>query len=154
MSLNSIMRSALRKAGLDQRLGSRGLSLFRHTLATRMLGARVSIKTIGDILGHTSTESTFIYTKVDIAASAFRLFVYRGGALMNEETFSSPLASQIQRFLQFKRAAGCCYNTEERKLRRFDRFLRSHLDPDNPVITDALARAYITPHTGRTPWRV
>lgn len=65
---------------------------------------------------------------------------------MNEETFSSPLASQIQRFLQFKRAAGYCYNTEERKLRRLDRFLRSHLDPDDPVITDALARAYISLH--------
>ncbi len=65
---------------------------------------------------------------------------------MNEETFSSPLASQIQRFLQFKRAAGCCYNTEERKLRRLDRFLRPHLDPDDPVITDALARAYISLH--------
>jgi integrase len=68
MSLYSIMRSALRKAGLDQRPGLRGFSLLRHTLATRMLGAHVSIKTIGDILGHTSTESTFIYTKVDVGA--------------------------------------------------------------------------------------
>jgi len=67
-SLYNIMRSALRKAGLDQRPGLRGFSLLRHTLATRMLGAHVSIKTIGDILGHTSTESTFIYTKVDVGA--------------------------------------------------------------------------------------
>ena len=68
MGLYGIMRSALRKAGLDQRPGSRGLYLFRHTLATRMLAAHVSVKTIGDILGHASTESTFIYTKVDVAA--------------------------------------------------------------------------------------
>jgi integrase len=67
-SLYNIMRSALSKAGLDQRPGPRGLYLFRHTLATRMLGAQVSVKTIGDILGHTSTQSTFVYTKVDVAA--------------------------------------------------------------------------------------
>jgi integrase len=67
-SLCGIMLSALHRAGLDQRPGSRGLYLFRHTLATRLLGAHVSTKTIGDILGHTSTESTFIYTKVDVGA--------------------------------------------------------------------------------------
>jgi integrase len=68
ISLYGIMRSALHKAGLDQRPGPRGPYLFRHTLATRMLGAHVSVKTIGDILGHTSTQSTFVYTKVDVAA--------------------------------------------------------------------------------------
>ena len=62
---------------------------------------------------------------------------------MNEETFMSPLASQFQRFLHFKRAVGYRYGTQEGELRRLDRFLRSHLDPDSPVITDALARAYM-----------
>jgi site-specific recombinase XerD len=33
-----------------------------------MLGAHVSVKTISDILGHASMESTFIYTKVDVGA--------------------------------------------------------------------------------------
>ena len=80
-SLYNIMLSALHRAGLDQRPGSRGLSLFRHTLATRMLGANVSVKTIGDILGHTSTESTFIYTKVDVAA-------LRSASLSIEEVLS------------------------------------------------------------------
>ncbi len=80
-SLYNIMLSALHRAGLAQRPGSRGLSLFRHTLATRMLGAHVSVKTIGDILGHTSTESTFIYTKVDVAA-------LRSASLSIEEVLS------------------------------------------------------------------
>jgi integrase len=62
---------------------------------------------------------------------------------MSKETFLSPLASQIKRFIGFKRAAGCCYDTEEVQLRGFDRFLRSHLDPDSPVITDALSRTYM-----------
>jgi integrase len=63
-----VMIRALQRAGLDQRHGSRGLYLFRHTLATRMLGAHVPPKMIGDILGHASTESTFDYMKVDLSA--------------------------------------------------------------------------------------
>ncbi len=67
-NLSRVMAEALRRAGLDQRPGARGLYLFRHTLATRMLGANVSIKIISDILGHSSTNSTFIYTKIDLPA--------------------------------------------------------------------------------------
>jgi len=63
-----IMPEVLRRAGICKRPGSRGLYLFRHTLATRMLGAHVSIKTIGDLLGHTSAQSTFVYTKVGVSA--------------------------------------------------------------------------------------
>jgi integrase len=63
-----IMPEALRRAGIFKRPGSRGLYLFRHTLAARLLGAHVSIKTIGDILGHASAQSTFVYTKVDVSA--------------------------------------------------------------------------------------
>jgi site-specific recombinase XerD len=67
-NLWTIMDKALRSAGLDQRLGPRGLYLLRHNLATNMLVANVSIKTIGDILGHASTDSTFVYTKIDLPA--------------------------------------------------------------------------------------
>lgn len=65
-NLSHIMIKALRIAGLDQRPGLRGLYLLRHTLATRMLGADVPIKMIADLLGHTSTDSTFGYTKIDL----------------------------------------------------------------------------------------
>lgn len=65
-NLSRIMINALYRAGLDQRDGSGGLYLLRHTLATRMLGANVPIKTIGDILGHTSMDSTLGYTKIDL----------------------------------------------------------------------------------------
>jgi len=65
-NLAKIMSNALHGAGLGQRHGSKGLYLFRHTLATRMLGANVPIKTIGDVLGHASTDSTFGYTKIDL----------------------------------------------------------------------------------------
>jgi len=66
---------------------------------------------------------------------------------MNESSgtkpFVSPLASQIDRFLQFKRAAGHRYHDEERELGVLDRFLASHLTGRDPVVTDEVIRAYL-----------
>jgi site-specific recombinase XerD len=61
------MRRILQRAGLATRPGRRGLYLFRHTLATRMLAAGLPLKTIADILGHSSTETTYGYARVDLA---------------------------------------------------------------------------------------
>jgi len=65
-NLSTIMRGALRHAGLDGRPGRRGLYLFRHTLATRLLEAGHPFKTISDVLGHVCVDSTFGYAKVDL----------------------------------------------------------------------------------------
>ena len=65
-NLSTIMRGALRHAGLDARPGRRGLYLFRHTLATRLLEAGHPFKTISDVLGHGCVDSTFGYAKVDL----------------------------------------------------------------------------------------
>jgi len=67
-NLASIMRTALRRAGLAERPGRRGLYLFRHTLATRMLAAECPIKTIGDVLGHVSSDTTMEYANIDLHA--------------------------------------------------------------------------------------
>jgi integrase/recombinase XerD len=61
------MRGALRRAGLSGRTGRRGLYLFRHTLATRLLADGHPLKTIADVLGHASTDTTYGYTRVDLA---------------------------------------------------------------------------------------
>lgn len=63
--------------------------------------------------------------------------------LPNSRTFSSLLATQINRFLQFKRAAGYRYVSEERELLILDRFLASYLPPEAPIITDEIVRAYL-----------
>jgi integrase len=65
-NLSTIMRGALRHAGLAGRSGRRGLYLFRHTLATRLLEAGHPFKTISDLLGHVCVDSTFGYAKVDL----------------------------------------------------------------------------------------
>ena len=62
------MRKALRAGGLGERKGRRGLYLFRHTLATRMLAAGCPIKSIGDVLGHVSTSTTLEYANIDLNA--------------------------------------------------------------------------------------
>lgn len=67
-NLAAILRTALRRAGLDQRPGRRGLYLFRHTLATRLLAADCSIKAIGDVLGHATSDTTREYATVDLSA--------------------------------------------------------------------------------------
>jgi integrase len=67
-NLNAIMRTALQRAGLTERSGRRGLYLFRHTLATRLLAAECSIKTIGDVLGHVTSDTTMEYANVDLHA--------------------------------------------------------------------------------------
>jgi integrase/recombinase XerD len=60
------MRAALRRAGLADRTGRRGLYLFRHTLATRLLAFGRPLKVMADLLGHASTQSTYGYTRVDL----------------------------------------------------------------------------------------
>jgi integrase len=80
-NLSRIMGTALHRAGFDQRPGRRGLYLFRHTLATRLLAAGCPMKTIGDLLGHVSTDTTMEYTNIDLAT-------LRGVALSEAEVRS------------------------------------------------------------------
>jgi site-specific recombinase XerD len=67
-NLAAIMRAPLRRAGLAHRKGRRGLYLFRHTLATRLLASGRPLKTIADVLGHASTQTTYGYTRVDLVS--------------------------------------------------------------------------------------
>ncbi len=59
---------------------SRGAHLLRHSLATRMVNVGVPIKTIADVLGHTSIDTTAIYTKVDINTLTTVALPFPGGA--------------------------------------------------------------------------
>jgi integrase len=67
-NLTAILRPVLRRAGLDHRSGRRGLYLFRHTLASRLLAADTPLKAIADVLGHHSTDTTMEYASIDLAA--------------------------------------------------------------------------------------
>ena len=60
---------------VSRRLHALGLTLphygahtLRHACATHLLAQGLSLKEIGDHLGHQSPEATRIYAKVDLAA--------------------------------------------------------------------------------------
>jgi site-specific recombinase XerD len=65
-AVRSAVRLAYARAGLDARLT--GTHILRHTTATRLLRAGVSMKEIADVLGHRSIDTSAIYTKVDLSA--------------------------------------------------------------------------------------
>jgi integrase len=44
----------------------RGMHTLRHTAASRMLEHDTPLVVISDILGHTDTDSTSVYLKVDL----------------------------------------------------------------------------------------
>jgi site-specific recombinase XerD len=62
-ALTAQIRPYARRAGVNPPYGTHA---WRHACATRMLAGGQSLKTIRDVLGHISIESTFIYTKVDV----------------------------------------------------------------------------------------
>ena len=65
MSLGAMVRHRLRS--LHVSLPHSGPHVLRHACATRLLAAGLSLKEIGDQLGHAHPESTRIYAKVDLA---------------------------------------------------------------------------------------
>jgi site-specific recombinase XerD len=46
----------------------RGVHCLRHSVATHLLRQGVALKTIGDLLGHRSPESTWVYLRLDLEA--------------------------------------------------------------------------------------
>jgi site-specific recombinase XerD len=57
---------ALNRAGIVSKRS--GGYLFRHTLATDMLGRGASLREIGEVLRHRKADTTLIYAKVDFTA--------------------------------------------------------------------------------------
>jgi site-specific recombinase XerD len=60
---NVLLRMAAR-AGLSDRIHCP--QVLRRSLASRMIHAGVTLKQIADFMGHTSIDTTAIYTKVDL----------------------------------------------------------------------------------------
>ncbi len=63
-AISQVAKRALRKAGIEvPRPGSHTL---RHTCVQRLVDAHVSLKTIGDYMGHRTAVATGVYAKIDI----------------------------------------------------------------------------------------
>lgn len=61
--LHRVLNHAIQAAGVSLS-GKRGVHVLRHSRAESLLGSGVSIKVIGDILGHYSTRGTAMYLKL------------------------------------------------------------------------------------------
>lgn len=55
-----------RRAGIQLPKGAAGPHCLRHSLAMHLLRQRTSVKTIGDLLGHRSVESTCVYLRLQV----------------------------------------------------------------------------------------
>jgi len=58
----------LRLRSLNLSLPHYGPHALRHACATRLVAAGLSLKEIGDQLGHTDPDTTRIYAKVDLTS--------------------------------------------------------------------------------------
>ena len=72
-----IVRRHLHRAGIQHPGG--GAHMLRHSLATRLVNEGVPIKSVADVLGHASIDTTAIYTKVDITTLAAVALPFSGG---------------------------------------------------------------------------
>jgi len=65
--LSQLIKSYMQIAHLPTLKKHRGMHSLRHTAASRMLEHDTPLEVISDILGHSDTESTAVYLKVDIS---------------------------------------------------------------------------------------
>lgn len=66
-SVSTIARNAIYNANLNLKPNvSTGAHLFRHTLASTLLSKGVDLPTVSEILTHSNTRTTMIYTHIDI----------------------------------------------------------------------------------------
>ena len=56
----------MRAAGIDSTGRKHGPHALRHSLATNLLGANQPVPVISEILGHSTSESTMVYTRVSV----------------------------------------------------------------------------------------
>ncbi|MFN8543239.1 MAG: site-specific integrase [Candidatus Binatia bacterium] len=101
-----------------------GLHCLRHSLAVHLLRQGTSLKTIGDLLGHRSTESTCVYLRLDVEISRRRARPATEGAAMSAvHTFTSYLGPDIAAYIALKQALGRGFARETAILADLDAFL-------------------------------
>ena len=146
-ALYSILNQRIRASGLN--LEPMGTHCLRHSFAVRLLRQGVSMKTIGDTLGHQAVSSTAVYLRLAIedlrdvglevpkAASAPVLLEpgwegripqvrSRIGPSRPPARFRSGFGASIQRYLKTKQALGRKYVNEAGTLLHWDAFVFQH----------------------------
>ena len=110
--LGHVVRQRLRALGVT--LPHYGPHALRHSCATHLLEQGLSLKEIGDHLGHQDPETTRLYAKVDLAGTASRRGFRSGGLAMNIDEL-------VTHYVAFRRTLGEKFKTNESILRSFCR---------------------------------
>jgi site-specific recombinase XerD len=90
-SLHTVIQHRLKQAGIQVQ-GRHGAHAFRHARAVSLLRAAVPLKSIGDLLGHRSAESTGVYLRLateDLRAISIDV-PGKGGACRTGRTKTGP----------------------------------------------------------------
>ena len=142
-SVHDVLEHRIRCSGLDLPLF--GTHVMRHSFASKLMKQGVSIKAIGDALGHRDIESTSIYLRLnveDLREAALpvpaiptgdpgklvpvrSLRRIRSARPCHElpARFQSRFAPSLQRFVDLKRALGRIYAGEAKALSHWDDFV-------------------------------
>lgn len=132
-----------------------GTHVLRHSFATRLMQQGVSIKAIGDTLGHRDIESTSVYLRLDVEelrqvalpvppsppGSPIKLVPVDSLPQIRPararhhlpEKFRSRFAALLQAYVEIKRALGRSYVAEAMILRHWDNFVRRRYPQDREV---------------------
>lgn len=65
-TITTTIEKIIRDSGIDTAKRRFGMHAMRHTLAAQLLGNKAPISTISEILGHSSTQSTMNYLRIDV----------------------------------------------------------------------------------------
>lgn len=142
-SVHDVLEHRLRCSGLN--LPPFGTHVLRHSFATRLMQEGVSIKTIGDTLGHRDFESTSVYLRLNVdelrqvalpvpptppgppieLVAVDRLPPIRPARARHHlpARFQSRFATSLQAYVDLKRALGRIYAGETAVLRHWDNFV-------------------------------
>ena len=155
-SIHDVLDHRLRCSGLN--LASIGTHVLRHSFATRLMQQGVSIKTIGDTLGHRDIESTSTYLRLDVdeirkvalpvpllpADLSIKLVASKNLPRIRParachhlpKHFQSQFATSLQAYVDLKRALGRQYSGETTVLRHWDRFILQHYPKARQVVAN------------------
>jgi len=138
-----VFQREVRRSGLDIR--EQGVHCLRHSFAVHLLRQGTSMKTIGDILGHRSAESTCVYLRLaveDLREVALDVPEYKGHGCnflprgeikflrirpwqrkFPRKPFRSFLKTEIEAFLRLHHSLGKKFQKDEHVLYALDFFI-------------------------------
>ncbi|MGA2175348.1 MAG: tyrosine-type recombinase/integrase [Verrucomicrobiota bacterium] len=144
-AVNVILQNRLKHSGLE--LGRVSPHTLRHSLAVHFLRRGVSMKCIGDTLGHRNLTSTAQYLRLNVDdlrkaglpvpkpvqamplltgdwhARFPKVRVQMGPRPRSQSRFRSAFGESIKQYIDTRRTLGCKYAEEEGVLRDWDAFL-------------------------------